>query len=299
MRSFFVAVTTFFVLIASSSFAETDPWAIKLPFETAIIKYDVTGNEKGTETLYLRKGGKEMVRHHKGKGKILFISTSTNTIEIVTAKTIIMIDMDKETGVTMTNPQVFMKEEYAKLTVEEKKTVQKNIKEMGMSGISMVQKMGGSFEPKADEHLGYECDVISFMGTTICQMSGTPILLKQEGSVMGIEMKVVATEVKENVAVSDDLFEAPAGIDVTFSEEQDEMNRKMARQIVAALKDPEAGQKIKQAGRDMQKPEENQNDEERFEQEEEAEEIEEESDDDDNMQKKIEKGLEVLKGIFN
>ncbi len=296
-RHFFTITILFLVLTTCFSSAEDDLWKIKLPFKTAIIKYDVTGNEKGSEVLYIRKGGMEMAKRHESKGKILFMSTSTNTIEITTPETVISIDMDKKTGTKMTNPQKFMKEEYEKLTPEEKKTVKKNAEEMGMSGASMMQKLGGSFKPKAGEHLGYECDIVSFMGMTVCQLSGTPIVLKQEGSIMGMAANMVATEIEKNASVPDDVFEVPDGVDVTFSQEQDDMNREMARKMMETLKDPEAGKKVQKAGEEMVRESKRQADE--ADTADDTEEPAQEENEGNEMKKMMEQGLDALKGIFN
>ena len=42
-----------------------NPWERKLPFENATINYTLSGNEKGTETLYIREYGKETATYHK------------------------------------------------------------------------------------------------------------------------------------------------------------------------------------------------------------------------------------------
>ncbi|VAX18305.1 hypothetical protein MNBD_NITROSPINAE01-1534 [hydrothermal vent metagenome] len=302
VRHFFTIITLFLVLTTCFSFAEDDLWKIKFPFKTAIIQYDVTGNEKGSEVLYVRKGGMEMSKRHESEGKVLFMSTSTNTLEITTPETVIAIDMDKKTGTRMTNPQKFMKEEYEKLTPEEKETVKKNAEKMGMSGAGMMQKMGGSFKPKAGEYLGYECDIVSFMGMTVYQMSGTPVVLKQEGSIMGMTANMVATEVKKDVVVPDEVFEVPDGVEVTFSQEQDDMNREMARKMMETLKDPETGEKVQEAGKEMEREIDEQEGERPADETDAATDEEEPAQEEskgDEMKKMMEQGLDALKGIFN
>ena len=140
--SFFkqVAVSVVLFLVVYSASAKNNSLDIQLPFKTAVIHYDVSGSQKGTETLYIRDSGNERVKVTKSKGKMMFVKVSTNTVEIITRDSIVQIDMDKKTGAKTTNPQKFMQQEMDKLSKKERTIVMNTFEQMGMS---MGMMMGG------------------------------------------------------------------------------------------------------------------------------------------------------------
>ena len=168
---------------------------------------------------------------------------TTDTIEITTRDTVINIDMDKKTGTRMTNPQKLMQEEIAKLSAKERAIVIKNLETIGMN---MATQMGGEVKPKAGKHLGYPCDLVTVMGSTSCQMSGTPIMLKSESNIMGIKIKTVAKKIDKNASVSSNIFKIPNGVKVKHSKEMDDMNRQMIASMVESMKDPDAPKKFEE-----------------------------------------------------
>jgi len=223
--------------------AKDNPWELDLPFEKAVIHYDISGSQKGAETLYIRDSGNERVKITKSKGKIMFVTITTDTIEITTRDSIINIDMDKKTGTRMTNPQKFMQEEMKKLSAKEREIAIKNFEAIGMS---MAVQMGGKVKPKAGEHLGYTCDQATVMGTTSCQMSGTPIMLKMESNIMGIKINTVAKKIDKNASVPTDIFQIPAGVNVVYDKEADDMSRAMVASMIESMKDPDAARKFEE-----------------------------------------------------
>ena len=231
------------LLNAAPAFAKDSPWELNLPFERAVIHYDISGSQKGTETLYIRDFGNERVKITKSKGKVMFVTTTTDTIEITTRDSVINIDMDKKTGTRTTNPQKFMQEEMEKLSAKERKIVMKNFEAVGMN---MAVQMGGDVKPKAGEHIGYTCDLVTVMGSTSCQMSGTPIMLKMESNLMGIKINTIAKKIDKNASVPADIFQIPNNVDVEYSKEADDMSRAMIASMIESMKDPEAAKKFEE-----------------------------------------------------
>ena len=310
------ALVAFVTIFAGSSRAQENPWeGMAAPFDSAIIHYKVSGNQNGEETLYIRKGGKETAKVTRSSGKVLFITQKTNTVEIVTPDKVVHIDMDKKSGTEMVNPQKYMIEEYEKLSAEDKKTVRENAKKMGVKGASMLQQMGGQFKPEAAEFLGYKCDVVTFLGSTVYQISGTAIPLKTEMSMAGMAINTVATEVEENVDPPDEAFEPPPGVEIVFDEKADEMNREMAKSMIDWLKDPESSRRMDEMEKEMREAREREDEkesgpeqaeQEKYESEEEPERVEEKEaeeppEQDEKMEKAREmmkKGMDALKGLF-
>jgi hypothetical protein len=244
-RFFEVCLLTGFAVLLSAApvLAKDNPWELDLPFEKAVIHYDVSGSQKGAATLYIRDYGNERVKITKSKGKIMFVTITTDTIEITTRDSIINIDMDKKTGARMTNPQKFMQEEMEKLSAKEREIAMKNFEAIGMS---MAAQMGGQVKPNAGEHLGYSCDLVTVMGTTSCQMSGTPIMLKMESNIMGIKINTVAKKIDNNASVPTDVFQIPAGVNVVYDKEVDDMSRAMVASMIESMKDPDAAKKFEE-----------------------------------------------------
>ncbi|VAX20748.1 hypothetical protein MNBD_NITROSPINAE02-268, partial [hydrothermal vent metagenome] len=248
-------------------------------------------------------------KFRKSKGKVIFRTVSANTIEIMTPDYMINVDLNNMTAKKVTNPRKFMEEEYEKLSDEEKKNVQKNVQKMGMSGTGMLTSLGGEFKEKAGEHLGYTCDVFSFMGTKIYQMSATHVPLKIETRMMGMNSSQVATRVTENGSIPDAVFAVPEGIKTEYDKDADKMNRSMAKQMIATMKDPEAGEKldrtIKKTKDDMDEERERQRERQREEDQKEAPDDDRGGDRDDVGEDKpqsvddaINKGEELFKSIF-
>lgn len=229
------------LLNTASAFAKDSPWELDLSFEKAVIHYDISGAQKGTETLYIRDYGNERVKITKSKGKMMFVTTTTDTIEITTRDSVINIDMDKNTGTRITNPKKLMQEEIEKLSAKERQIVMKNLETIGMN---MAVQMGGQVKPKAGEHLGYACDLVTVMGTKSCQMSGTPIMLKVESNLMGIKINTTAKKIDKNASFPTDIFQIPKGVNVKYSKEEDDMSRAMMASMVVSMKDPDAAKRF-------------------------------------------------------
>ena len=224
-------------------FAKGDPLEIRLPFEKAVIEYEISGSQKGKETLYIRDFGNERVKVTKSKGKIMFVPVTTDTIEITTRDSVVNIDRNKKTALKITNPQKLMQQEMKKLSATERKIVMKNFETLGMN---MAVMMGGEVKQKAGKYLGYSCDVVTMMGTTSCQMSNSPVMLNMKSDLMGIKLNTVAKKIDKNAAVPDDLFRVPANVKVEYSAETDNMNKEMIASMVNTMRDPGAAQKMKE-----------------------------------------------------
>lgn len=224
--------------------AKDNPWEVSLPFERGVIHYKISGAQKGTETLYIRDHGNERVKITKSKGKVMFVTTETDTIEITTRDAVINIDRTNNTGTRMTNPQKLLKEEITKLSEKERQIVLKNFEVIGMN---LATQMGGEVKLNAGEHLGYPCDLVTVMGSTSCQMSGTPIMLRMESNIMGVSIKTVAKKIEKNVKVSNDVFQVPEGVTVSYSKEADDMNRQMIASMIENMKDPNAAKEFQES----------------------------------------------------
>lgn len=302
-------LTGFLALLnAAPAIANDSLWDIHLPFKRAIIHYDISGSQKGTETLYIQDFGNERVKVTKSKGKIMFVTTTTNTIEITTRDSVINIDMDKNSGTKMTNPQKFMQQEIEKLSKSEREIVMRNLETIG---INMAVRMGGQVKLKAGKHLGYTCDLVSLMGSTTYQMSGTPIMLKMESNLMGIKINTVAKKIDKNASIPADIFQIPEGVNIMYNKEADDMSREMIASMIESMKDPDAAKNFEEGiaqGKMQIEETQRQNTQERHQQAERDqklvldpnEDVEKENDgpDEEQLNEMMQKGMKTLKGLF-
>lgn len=224
------------LLLPGMVFAGSDsPWEKKLPFKKATIVYSLGGMQEGTETLYIRDYGKEMATYTETTTKMLGMTMKTQEIGITTPDYIYSYDLTEQTGLKSVNPQKYMIEEYNKLSKSEKKQVKKNSETMG---ISMTEGLGGEIEKNSSKILGYKCDKMTVMGSTIYMIHDTQIPLKTEVNMMGMKMQIVATEIKEG-KVDASKFKHPEGIEVEIDQQADAAARTMAKETMVMLKDPE------------------------------------------------------------
>ena len=236
--SFLLNVLALSLLVTAPSMAGENPWDTKLPFKNATIKYSITGSENGSETLYIRNYGKEQATYRNTTTKMFFMTTKTETIEIVTPEWIYTIDMQEKTGEKSVNPTKYMIEEYNSLSRSDRKKILKNSEKLGNSSLNGIQ---GKIEKNAEKILGYSCDKISAMGSTIYMTSETGLPLKSETSVAGMNFQSVATEIDKG-SVPGNVFIPPAGIKLEHDPQADQMARSMAKQTIEMLLDPDKAQ---------------------------------------------------------
>lgn len=225
-------------LLTTPVMGTTNPWDVKLPFKKATIKYQISGSENGSETLYIRKYGKETARHRRTTSKIMFMTTNTDTIEITTPDWIYHIDMQEKTGTKSVNPGKYMIEEYNGLSRSDKKKLLKNAEKSGRSAMNGIH---GEFTKNAADILGYSCDKVTAMGSTTYMIHDTAIILKSETDMGGMNFKTVATNINKG-SVSDKVFSVPPGVTIEHDPQADQMARSMARQTITWLLDPESNQ---------------------------------------------------------
>ena len=223
------------LLAPSLTMAEPNPWLRRLPFEQAVITYEISGMETGQEILYIRDYGEHTARHRETSATILGITQKSSSLEITTPEWIYHFDLRQGSGTKSVNPVQLMIDEYNNLSPAEKEKV--TVQAEKMAGI-LSTGLPGSVEEHAREILGFSCDRLEALGSTIYTIHGTGIGLLSETDVMGITVKSMATSIEKSGA---DLkyFAFPQGIEPQPSPEADQTARLVARQSMAALKDPD------------------------------------------------------------
>lgn len=212
------------------------PWEMKLPFESATVVYSISGMEKGKETVYLKDWGKRKATHNNTVTNVMGMRSENRTLDIEDPDYIYSFDLIEKTGTRATNPAKIAREEYEKLSAADKRLVDKNSKELG---ITLQQGVPDAVEENVTEILGQKCDRTELMGTVAYTAHDSGILLKSETNMMGVKISIVATSFSKG-DVDEKYFALPKGIKPVHDPEADAMTRNMIVQTMEWLKDPEA-----------------------------------------------------------
>lgn len=295
------------ILAPTLTFAAENPWERKLPFKYATIKYEITGMETGTEVLYIKDYGKFRALHHDGTTSMFGMTTRNRHLEITDPDWHYTFDLEAKTGTKVTNPSKFYQEEYDKLSAAEKQNVDKNAKELG---ISMLGDLNGQVEENATEILGYSCDRTTVMGMTINLIHGTDIPLLSDMNIMGMRAKSTATSIDTDKPPAD-AFALPVGITPQFDQNADAAARQMAVSTINTLKEPDGAEKMRTKMM-SERPQDNpalmdDGDREMYQETEpdsdfptgsSGEDSNPSEEDQDMMNKSMQQGMEMLKGLF-
>ncbi len=230
--------------------AADNPFAPKLPFATAEIKYQLKGNEAGTAVLYV--DGQRSARVVDTALTMMGGKHPKKSITITLPDKVIEVDLITRTAKATGNMNTYLAQEYEKLSAAEKAAVQKNAEKLGSS-------MGHAFAgapPQITQGAfkGNTVDIATVAGFTSYTWKGAGIVLKTQGSMMGMKIDEEAVSIETGVPVKSQVFEVPAGIAVSFDQEDDQIQRQMAKATLDLLKDPQFESKLKQGGPGMMVP---------------------------------------------
>jgi hypothetical protein len=230
---------------AGPALADDNPFRRQPPFKTAVVEYVMNGSEQGKATLYV-----EGLKQAKVSESTVSMMGKTGEVEkkahITTPEKIIDVNLSKKTARSHGNMQTYLAQEYDKLTPAEKAIVRKNAEKLGAT--MMNQFAGGMPKSEPGVFLGKPVDIVTFKGITTQTWKDAGIPLKSEGSMMGMKISNVATSLKTDVPLPAGVFEAPAGIEVVFDQQADQMMRMMAGRMLTSLKDPNFEENMKNQG---------------------------------------------------
>ena len=221
---------TILVIIQTNVFAIDNPWEVKLPLKSGLITYSSTGSMKGQKTLYFKDHGQTTAEYQRLTLKVMGMTSNESTIRITAPDWIYTIDNLTKHGVKEPNPKKYLIAEFNTLSESEKETVAANIKNSGKLNIEGFQ---GEISHNAVKILGYDCDIISILGTKVYLISGTDIPLRTIGSTMGIEINEIATSIKPGTP-PEKVFTLPT---VKYETEPDAESRvqRKAKAIIQSL----------------------------------------------------------------
>ncbi len=200
MRILSLLVALLVVCTISAQKNELKRFTIKSGFVT----YTLTGTTTGTRTIYWDDYGDKSREELNSVTEIKMFGMKnkevTNTITIMVADKFWSVNLKDKTGQKGTLAMYDKSKEIAgDMTEEEAKELADQMLD-ALNG----EKMG------AETFLGKTCEVIKVMGAKIWIYNGLP--LKTQMKMMGIENNETATEIKENITISNAKFTPTAGI---------------------------------------------------------------------------------------
>lgn len=236
------------VLSVHASFAEkvaqstntANPYVNSYSFDNVLVKYagkaehnykseENKATYEWTETLYIKDG--VMARETKGvtPGK------EVDSLQIVDPEFAYVINMVDKRGVKVDNASKYGREEYDKLSPEDKSAFKQHLKGKGIATLDLPplgKKVG------TEKILGYECDVYEagespteeniehavkdgtplpeLRKTWIWRDNSLPLKMLVENGDTRMEFKAV--EVEENTSIPESAFQVPKGVNVIYNE---------------------------------------------------------------------------------
>jgi len=219
------------LISATSAFAMDNPWATKLPFKNAIIDTKMSGAMNGEKTLYIKDYGRHRAEYSNTSIKTFGITQQQKEIIITTPDWVYTIDLLENTGTQQANLKKFMAQEFNKLSKSEQKKVAKNAESQG---IVTIGGMEGKCQKNAAKILGFNCDKVTMGGIISYTISGTDLVLKTDGTMMGMKINHVATRVKKKSAPSS-RFKLPSNINFEQDKQADQMMQNQAKAAIREL----------------------------------------------------------------
>lgn len=170
--------------------------------KSGVIEYDMTGTQKGTETLYFDRYGMREAKYTKAVMSVAGMTIKQNTLTILDGEWQYSIDLDKRTGTKTENP-------YIRHIGEQSGTKDfSDLSERFMTGM-------GGVKTGSEAVAGKTCDVweIKKLNTKSWVWNWVP--LKTQVGMAGMMITSTATKFEEGASVSDDKFAIPPDVKIT------------------------------------------------------------------------------------
>lgn len=187
---------------SSQPATETSGYPKRYLVESGIVEYEMSGMQKGTETVYFDRWGWREAKYTNSELSIAGITRKENKLTIMEGEWISNIDLASRTGSKIKNPMLQQFIEAAK---------GRSLTEVGEE---MMRRMGGE-KSGSDTVAGQPCDiwVVKQMGSKSCVWNG--VTLRTEVTMGGMQMTSNATRFQANAAVPADKITIPGDVKIT------------------------------------------------------------------------------------
>ena len=172
--------------------------------ESGIVEYEMTGMQKGTETIYFDRWGWREAKYTNTEISIGSISRKENRFTIMDGEWIYNIDLEHRTATKTKNPMLAQ-------FIEAAKKKDQSLTELGEE---MMRNMGGE-KGGTDTVAGQPCDVWvnKKLGSKSCVWKG--VTLKSQLSMAGMQVSSTATRFSENATIPADKTTIPSDVKIT------------------------------------------------------------------------------------
>lgn len=170
----------------------------KYAVETGIIKYKMSGMQTGTETLYFTRYGMTEARYSDFVMEVLGMSMETKKLSLQIDEMIYDLDYKTNQGTKIKNPL------YDAL-------VRNKSKSLAEIGLEMLKSMGG-VKIGTENVAGKQCEVWEVKSLNTKTWVWKNITLKTVSSMMGMDIVIVAEDIRINVSVPKEKVSIPAGV---------------------------------------------------------------------------------------
>ena len=189
---------------SSQPSTETSGYPKRYLVESGIVEYEMSGLQKGTETLYFDKWGWREAKYTNSELSIAGITRKETKLSIMDGDWIYNIDLESRTGTKIKNtllPQFI-------------EAARKKGQTMTEVGEEMMRNMGGE-KSGTDTVAGQPCDVwvVKQMGSRSCVWNG--VTLRTEVTMGGMQVTSNATRFQANAAVPADKITVPGDVKIT------------------------------------------------------------------------------------
>lgn len=163
--------------------------------KSAIIKYNVSGMNTGTEVVYIEDWGKREAIYKKIITKMMGVDLERNYMTLITdnGKWIYNIDLNSGTAIKMDETG------YKSLA--------------GNTGRNMNETIGAT-KIGTEEIAGKTCDIWKKGYPHSMAWIWKGVALKKDHDVAAMRVLTVATDVQENVSIPEDKFTIPSGVKI-------------------------------------------------------------------------------------
>jgi len=175
--------------------------AKRYAMKNAIVEYEISGAQSGTETLYIENFGQKEARYITMTIKMFGFKSTEQTMMLIDGDWSYNIDLKSKEGT-----RVNLKKASEAMM---KRTGSQNIHDFGKKA---VKKMGG-VKKGTEVVLGKKCEVIEFPNMKAWVYKQIP--LKSTANFGGMEMNYTATSIKENASIPKGKLTIPKGVKIT------------------------------------------------------------------------------------
>lgn len=189
---------------SSQPATETSGYPKRYLVESGIVEYEMSGMQKGTETIYFDRWGWREAKQTNSEISVAGITRKENKFTIMDGEWIYNIDLDRRTGTKTKNP---MLEQF----IAAAKNKDKSLTELGEE---MLRSMGGQ-KIGTEAVAGKDCDVweTKKLGSKSWVWKG--VTLKSQLSMGGMQVNSSATRVDENAIIPADKITIPSDVKIT------------------------------------------------------------------------------------